>query len=727
MSLYVHAAWNVVGHSRTLWYLNEDGVGAIPLHYDVERKDRLVTVGAMAGQALRHLQLPHDQHLFVAKYTPTADFGVAKPASIDIVVVARSNKQAQQWATLMPRGLFQPRWLTLNMLESFNSNMLSQVPFNLEHSDTIVKYIEARQLSPLWCYTPPIYEVESAGDSWPTIKAHGIYAAVRGNRQPDISASHHGRLALVGKVCDAHCRAGILVPSDWVTLHATHAPAAKKPKLLVDLSGEDDAAAVPAKASVIAALAPGHAMTTVEVKVEPTANGQVQELKAGFFDQDEPTVAHPPPPPSVLKAQPRVAPTVDSYGERYHPLHPVQCELSGAVSAIATTFGGNFERAHGPGAPLLGAALDRLDNDLLMLQTRMQVTKRNVAGFKPAKSGSSALHKVHTKTLAKATAKLDSTVSAAMKDYDVKQSGLSVWTARAALSSSLKLANRLVAAGSARMHFNGQAHSPRMQDDVDAGIDLVFSALNHMRVLSHTVGVVSVQGAGKSSLIRALLGLTRFTVLLEQHEKFMPQLTLLLQAMQGGASANVQAACNAAEHAIFDARHHAEDITKEYVLERLPACCLIFGFVNFKNGHLTKNDFFALVKRVVNEGFLPGQIWFLAEDPVTCKQRLQQRADATLDPVVKAQHQAEADSPIEYLSDLFAAHQLFYATNSQLAARVVVISEKLPVRTDLNEYETLLRRVYGGRAAEYFDSVSVKATLGIFDTHATAAAAAAAP
>jgi hypothetical protein len=36
------------------------------------------------------------------------------------------------------------------------------------------------------------------------------------------------------------------------------------------------------------------------------------------------------------------------------------------------------------------------------------------------------------------------------------------------------------------VHFNGQAHSPRMQDDVDAGIDLVFSALNHMRVLSHT-------------------------------------------------------------------------------------------------------------------------------------------------------------------------------------------------------------------------------------------------
>jgi hypothetical protein len=345
--------------------------------------------------------------------------------------------------------------------------------------------------------------------------------------------------------------------------------------------------------------------------------------------------------------------------------------------------------------------------EFVMLQTRMQVCKRNVAGFKPATSSGKAvaLHKVHTKALAKATAELEAAVKQAVKAEDTARSRTAVWSVRAALTTNLALANSITAAAQARVHFSFQPRGPRLQADIDSAINFVFKALENMRVCTNTIGVVSVQGAGKSGLIRVLQSFDKIKVLLENHLAFMPDLTKFLCAVKDSASTTViQQLCFAAENSILAARHDVSDYNTNFVVERLPACCLLFSFVAFKDGFLSKTHFFDIVRRVVAEGFLPGQIWFLAEEPTTCKQRLQARADAETDPVLKAQHQAEADSPLSYLTDLFKAHELFYSRNPRLAGRVQVLAEKLPTRSDAAEYSATLRRVYGGRMTDFFGS-----------------------
>lgn len=206
----------------------------------------------------------------------------------------------------------------------------------------------------------------------------------------------------------------------------------------------------------------------------------------------------------------------------------------------------------------------------------------------------------------------------------------------------------------------------------------------------------------------------------------MPELKLFLDALPTNNIPVIQTACMAAELAILKAKHDLHDAAAEFVVERTPACCLLYGFVAFRNGHLSKLQFFDLVRRVESEGYLPGHLWFVSESPETCRARLQLRASLETDPTAKAQRVAEASAPMEYLRDIFEAHCLFYANNLALQRRVQVVGEALPVRVNVGEYNVLVQRVFGARLAEYFDGLRRSATLGSSDSHDGAAITAAA-
>jgi hypothetical protein len=599
---------------------------------------------------------------------------------------------------------------------------------------------------------------------WPSVHDVGGYSAPKG------SVPHfQGHTANMGKpfssshrVCFAPCSAGHLPMPEWANFVPHEADVADRSPDVADRSPSAAAkrrrlAASPDSAAVINLTddftddfseqpddhlhAVEHPRGTSARRVsnrllDYVAPSSAIELKSGFFDarplpqfgpippalRSKPaakdsraassaasgprSIADVPVPESVNEASDPthgIPACTDEHGERVHPLHAIQRDLAKAVSLVV-----NFPLDLRSGSPV--------SNELLLLQSRLETTRRNVASLKRSKT-TSGLHSVHTKALIAAHKHLDSHIRALQKDKDAARAGLSTWILRSSLSATLSLANSVVQGQVARLHFtNRTVGTARAAADVNLGIDFVFDALNKMRVASNAGALVSVQGAGKSSAIRAMSTIDAFAVKLEDADAFMPLLTVFLNTLSTGSLPEQQQACAAAETAIFNARHVLPDPGTDYVIERAPSCCLLYGFVSFAAGQLTKKQFFDLVQRVVAEGFLPGMLWFVSENPATCSERLLARANLATDPTERAQHQAEAAVSRTYLADLYFAHELFYARNAALAARVAVIAEPLPERTSLPQYEALVRRSMGQRFVDFFESTRQAATLGSTDT-----------
>lgn len=443
-------------------------------------------------------------------------------------------------------------------------------------------------------------------------------------------------------------------------------------------------------------------------KTHARAAGKLPRLRKRRRDSAE-DVSNVPPPTATANVKIDFADdseedAIDLTGVLPHPLHEVQRRLG-----VKTRY--------------INLHLSSTDPECLTLAVRLTVVRRNLAALKPAKAKAAAKHPVYTDDLIAASGAFAESTVAAFKNDDMRAANAAKWTLRQSLSRSCSLADAIVQRIDARHALVSGTTSARTSIDMERACDFSLSAFDTLRVAVNVSAMVSVQGAGKTSALNAISAIPGLTVKPEQIDLFMPDLKVFLDAVPDGSVTDVQSKCMAAETAILAAKHDVSDPASKFVVERLPSCCILFGLVSYKNGHLSKEQFMELVRRVQREGYLPGSLWFINESPATCKARLEARASAETDPTLKAQRVSEAASPLSYLQDLSDAHDMLYGCNPALRNRVQIFVEALPTRVDAEEYDALVRRVHGGRITAYFASLTTSAILGQGDSHDGAAPA----
>ena len=385
----------------------------------------------------------------------------------------------------------------------------------------------------------------------------------------------------------------------------------------------------------------------------------------------------------------------------YHRLHPVQAKLATNLRNLTIELGEINEH------PAL--------NKLSRFTEQLQILVRNLAALKPG-TGTRAVqfHETHTKDLLNLIKQLVLKRSAHVRANNIKLPD-GAWTIRLGLVTALKLSDEIFERLSAISNLRTSTMTVRISGFLEA-CEHIKRIMLSVRVVANAAVLVGLQGSGKSRALQALSKhFPAFTVIFEDRDSFMPLLTeYSLAAANNVDNVITQNLCYGTQTQILLAGHDLVSNFLHYVTERGPTCSLAYCLVAYKNGHLSRKQFYMITSEVARVGFLAGHVWYVEETVANCKARMLARADAEPDPIKKAQHQAEADAPTALLEDLTWAHQLVYLHSHEENPRVAVIRETLPLLEagHDDEYDAQIARIFGTRLQAHFTSVGITARLG---------------
>jgi thymidylate kinase len=367
---------------------------------------------------------------------------------------------------------------------------------------------------------------------------------------------------------------------------------------------------------------------------------------------------------------------------------------------------------------LLGTLQDADGNMILTIDSLAEETSwdhahRVVAGLRALKgalaNARSARHKEHTPALTKAISALDKAFLSAKRSEIKCTDTVPLTHVRSLLIHCFKTMQQCTRANGLLRQLSSSPHSVRGMDMMHVAVGKMRAVLKGLRVLPFVVGVVAVQGSGKTTVIEILQDSfkangSKIEFHRENHEKFMPPLRSYLAAMARSAPLHeLQDLSHKVQLAVLDAAHQGlSDVGVAgpgAVVERLTTCVMAFGLTALKNGHLSMAHFFDLADTVEKVGFLPSCIWWVDEDPEVCLARVKSRAQA--DPT----RTHEASSGLQYLRDLAVAHELVYGHVS-VRDRCTVWTDRLPLMGCKDTYKDTVCRIFGTRIRLHLEAVA---------------------
>lgn len=405
-------------------------------------------------------------------------------------------------------------------------------------------------------------------------------------------------------------------------------------------------------------------------------------------------------------------------------------KVAGAPLSTAPTLVTPDHDTHQLQRQLLGTLQDSDGNTILTIDTLAKETSwdhahRVVAGLRALKgalaNARGARHKEHTPALTKAIAALDKSFLSAKRSEIKGTDAVPLTHVRSLLIHCFKTMQQCTRANGLVRQLSSSPHSVRDADIMHVAVGKMRAVLKDLRVLPYVVGIVAVQGSGKTTVIEILqksfqANDSKVVFYRENHENFMPPLRAYLAAMARSAPLReLQALSHKVQLAVLDAAHQGlSDVGVAgpgAVVERLTTCVMAFGLTALKNGHLTMAQFFNLADTVEKVGFLPSCIWWVDEDPEVCLARVKSRAQA--DPT----RTHEASSGLQYLCDLAVAHEIVYGHVS-MRSRCTVWTDRLPLMGCKDKYKDTVCRIFGTRIRLHLEAVAAARSFGGTDIFA---------